>query len=75
MKYKNAEDGSIEILIVNDGKVIYESDKVKVEFEQDNLLLLNAEFKSNSVKNITLEKAAEMYFLLINLQTESIFQN
>ncbi|UCH66659.1 MAG: putative selenate reductase subunit YgfK [Ignavibacterium sp.] len=74
LMYKNAEDGSIEILRMMDDKLIYESDKVKVEFEQDNFLLLNAKFKSDTVKNITLEKAAEMYFLLFNLRTESVFQ-
>jgi putative selenate reductase len=74
LKYKNAENGSVETLVLVDGKLIYESDKVKVEFDQNKFLLINIKFKSDSVNSITLEKASEMYFLLFNLRTESIFQ-
>jgi putative selenate reductase len=74
LKYKNAEEKGIESLGIIDDKLIYESDKVMVEFDPHKFLLLNIEFKSDSVKSVTLEKAAEMYFLLFNLRTESIFQ-
>jgi putative selenate reductase len=73
LKYKNGN--GIESLQLFDGKLIYESDKVKVEFDPDNFLPLNIKFKFDTVKSITLEKVAEMYFLLLNLRTESVFQN
>lgn len=66
-------DKGIEKLFLSNNLVIYESDEVIAKFIIKELKLSEVKIKSNTKESIKLEKAAEMYFLLMNLKDHSIF--
>lgn len=72
LKYKNND--SIEVLSFKDNYFAYESDLISAKFGSDDFLLSDIQFKSDSVKEVNLRHAAEMYFLIKNLEKTSIFK-
>jgi len=71
IQYKS--NGKLESMIIKDSKMIYESEKLKVEFESFNYEISSIDIKEKNVVNFTLDKAAEMIYLLSNLNDFSVF--
>ena len=71
---KSKNNGSIEVLSIQENYLTYESDKVNVKFSKDDFSLMDIKFNSSSIQEINLSKAAEMYFLIKNLTEVSIFK-
>jgi putative selenate reductase len=71
IKYKS--NFGIESLSLQDGKIVYENDVVSVNFNKNNFEIIDLNFKSENPKEIILERAAEMYYLFINLINHSLF--
>ncbi len=72
LKFKN--NGCTESLTVNENYFSYKSDLVEAKFSKDDLSLSDIKFQSDSVKEINLNKAAEMCFLIKNLKDVEIFK-
>ena len=72
LKFKNRN--SIESLHINESYFVYRSELVEVRFSKDFLSLIDIKFHSDSVREINLHQAAEMYFLINNLKEVSIFK-
>ena len=72
LKFKN--NGSIDVLSAQENYLIYESDKVNAKFSKDDFSLMDIKINSSSIQEINLSKAAEMYFLIKNLNEVSIFR-
>ena len=66
-------DKGMEKLILSGDLVTYESDEVIAKFISKDFELSEVKIKSKTKESIKLEKAAEMYFLLMNLKDHSIF--
>ncbi len=73
IKYKS--DNLIETLETKDDEFIYESIKVKVIFDRTSFELKEIKEIESTNKEITLNRAAEMIYLLKNLNNFSIFAN
>lgn len=73
IKYKL--NGSTEILMSNGESLDYESDYLIANFSKNNYELTYIEIKKDDKTNIVLDKAAEMIYLLTNLNEYSIFSN
>jgi putative selenate reductase len=72
LKYKNKN--IFEILSIQEDVLEYKMESVSVKFNRDDFTILDINFKSDMVNEINLYHAAEMYFLLINLNSISIFK-
>ena len=71
LKFKN--NGSIDVLTFKENYFAYESELVNAKFSKDDFSLLDVRFKSDSVNEVNLHRAAEMCFLIKNLENVSIF--
>ncbi len=71
LKFKNMN--SIESLHINESYFVYRSELVEVRFSKDFLSLIDIKFHSDSVREINLYQAAEMCFIIKNLEKVSIF--
>jgi putative selenate reductase len=72
LKFKN--NGSLEVLSVNENYLTFESDQVFAKISKDDFSINEIRFKSESVQEISLSKAAEMFFLIKNLSELSVFK-
>jgi len=72
LKFKNRN--SIESLCIKEDNFVYRSELVEVRFSKDFLSIIDIKFHSDSVQEINLHQAAEMYFLMNNLKAVSIFK-
>ena len=72
LKFKNGE--SIQVLSFKDNYFAYESKLVNAKFSSNDFSLLDVLFKSDSVNEVNLRQAAEMCFLIKNLENVSIFK-
>ncbi len=52
--------------------MIYESNNVIVNFDKNNFDLLELNFKNNTLSEIVLNHASEMYYLFINLNNHTL---
>ena len=71
IKYK--ENGSVQSLFENEDHYIYETKEVKANFGINDFSISDVILKSESTPQFEFRKAAEMYFLLLNLKEFSIF--
>ncbi|NNJ53723.1 MAG: putative selenate reductase subunit YgfK [Ignavibacteriaceae bacterium] len=70
IKYKSKL--GVEFLSLNKNLLIYENDIVIVNFDKNNFDLIDLKFKSEYLNEIVLKKAAEMYYLLNNLNYHTL---
>jgi putative selenate reductase len=70
IKYKSKS--GVESLSLKDLFLIYENKNIIANFDKDNFELIEFSFRSNIPEEIILEKAAEMYYLFINLNNHSL---
>jgi putative selenate reductase len=70
IKYKSKS--GVESLSLKDFFLIYENKNIIANFDKDNFELIEFSFRSNIPEEIILEKAAEMYYLFINLNNHSL---
>jgi len=70
IKYKSKS--GIESLSLKNNLLIYENNYVVVNFNKNNFDLLESTFKNDTLTEIVLEKAAEMYYLFSNLNYHSL---
>ena len=69
--YKNS--GKNHLLRKDSDKYVYISDSVEIEFELDNYVVINYNILVENSSEIVLEKAAEMIFLLKQLNNKMMF--
>ncbi|MDA3859946.1 MAG: putative selenate reductase subunit YgfK [Melioribacteraceae bacterium] len=69
--YKN--NGKRQRLIMDKQVMKYQSEQVDVEFNSSDYSISKIDLKSNEFDSITLDKVAEMIFLLMNLKKKTIF--
>jgi putative selenate reductase len=72
IKYKSKSGA--ETLSLNDKILIYENQDVIVKFEKNSFNLIGSKFKTENLKDIVLEKAAEMFYLFTNLNNHSLLK-
>ncbi len=72
IKFKNND--KIETLTLSDNLLSYESEKVNIEFSADDFSVKEIIFNSDENTEIDLNSAAEMWFLLKNLNNNSLFK-
>jgi len=72
LKFKDRN--SIESLCIKEDYFVYRSELVEVKFSLDFLSIIDIKFHSDSIQEINLHQAAEMYFLMNNLKEVSIFK-
>lgn len=70
IKYKSKM--GIESLTLKNSFYVYENNNVAVKYDKNNFGLIDAQFNNDSLNEFILEKAAEMYYLLISLQNYSL---
>jgi putative selenate reductase len=70
IKFKS--EAGIESLLLNSSNLIYENKNVIVSFNKNNFDLVETKFKTDDMNEIILERATEMYYLLINLKNHSL---
>lgn len=73
IKYKSS--GTVDTMQMNSDSFSYESDAMVVTYNRDNYKIEEVKTKSNKQNNYTLDKAAEMMYLLANLNDFSVFKN
>jgi hypothetical protein len=73
IKYRTS--GIIEKLEFKNNNYIYSNNELKVSFSGDDFKIIDIKMNDNKIKNIKLDKAAEMIYLLSNLNNKSIFAN
>ncbi len=70
IKYKNKSE--IEYLALKNDLMIYESENVVVNFNKNNFDMIDVKFKSNAFNELVLQRAAELYYLYINLNNHTL---
>ena len=73
IKFKSS--GKLDTMIIDVDSFVYESENVTAIFNRNNYELIDIKLKNEKLNNIRLDKAAEMMYLLSNLNDFSIFKN
>jgi putative selenate reductase len=73
LKFKNSDN--LESVSIKDDLFTYESETLLVIFNRYNYEIVDVKPKGKRLNNISLDKAAEMMYLLSNLNDFSIFSN
>ena len=73
LQFKN--NGSSEILSLDEKYFIYDSDKVKAILSRTDYSVSDIQIKDESVQEVELDHLAEMSFILKNIKNISIFKS
>lgn len=67
-------NGNLESVEMYQDHFVYDSDKLKVTFDQNNYSIIEIISKVNKVQKLKLEAASEMIYLIENLYDNSVFK-